>query len=86
MSGENVIPLNFDAECILGSAEFVHALAERLARNEISTLSILAVDKNGEPIRFSMVPIGGPTLRLMMRGMIMDAVDDFHQGLDGKET
>lgn len=76
MSAENVVPLNFDAECIRGNVSWMEDFVAKISNNEIAALSLLAIDKDGEPLRFQIVPVEGPTLRLMLKGMLHDALDE----------
>lgn len=79
MNAENVIPLNPESKAYHEEiVAFFDGLAQRFRNNEIATISVNGVDRDGDPFRFDVVPIEDRhTLRLLMLGLLTEAASEY---------
>lgn len=78
----NVHPIDESARIMRDMIDNAEELVTLLNRNEISCLSVMYVDRNGDTRRWGFVPIKGPTIRRIMLGLLAEETAEFVQAQD----
>lgn len=75
MSAE-VVPINYQTEALHTVVGWADELRELLVENKVSALVIRGIDKDGNPLDWTIIPDNAPTLRYMLIGQLQEAVGD----------
>lgn len=73
---DNVVPLNFHAETANKVVGWATELHDMLVANKVAALVVRGIDKDGEEIAWTIVPLEAPTLRYMLIGQLAEATAD----------